>query len=195
MRHYHVWMYSTNEDIAIITHVPDEFGSVKWKLNKGISCKDWFPDDLILVLNPSRGKVLTDAIHNTCGLHVVNEKLKNILESSNSRWEFFQVGINNHKGKLLKEPYYVANLLGKVWCVNRDKSICHIDPFDDTQLCDYDKLVLDEDKISPDLDFFRLGETPRVIIIEREIAKKIILDEKCTGAHFANVETWDGFGV
>ncbi|KMQ50654.1 hypothetical protein CHISP_2505 [Chitinispirillum alkaliphilum] len=192
---YWVWMYDTNEDTAIVTHDPEGFSSMSWKLCKGVSCKDWFPENLVLELNPQRGKIITDAIHNIVGLHIVNEKLKSILETSNAEWEFFPVMIKNHKGKIMKEPYYIANLLGKIFCVDREKSICEEDSFKEGQLDLYDKLVLDQSKIPESVDFFRLGETPRVVIASDSITDKIKITEGCTGPYYCHYEDWDGFGV
>ncbi len=194
MEDYWIWLYATNEDDAIITKVPEEFESNKWKLCEGISCTDWFPHEVNFELDPNRGKVINDAIHNVLGLHIVSEKLKSILAESGADFEFFPVNIKNHKGKLLKEQYYLANLVGKLACVDRELSECEQDSFEEDQLSYYEKMVLDTDKIPEGTNIFRLAETPRLLIASDAFSDLIKIEKECTGPSFCLTEEWDGYG-
>ncbi len=194
MEDYWIWLYDTNEDDAIITKTPEKINGQDWKLCKGMSCSDWFPEEVIFELDPNRGKVLSDAIHNVLGLHIVSEKLKTILEESGTEYEFFPVRIKNHNGKLITEPFFVANLVGTISCIHREKTVCKQDSFNKDQLNYYKKMVLDPEKIPEGTQIFRLAETPRLILASDSFSDRIKIEEKCTGPSFCFTEEWDGYG-
>lgn len=60
-----------------------------------------------------------DSVPNALGLSIVAEKLQGILEaSSGARFELLEVRLRNHKKKLLPAPFFIANLLDVIACVD-----------------------------------------------------------------------------
>ncbi len=192
---YYVWYYKINEDDAIITKMPKALDGQWWQLCKGLPCKDWFPPEISFELNSSCGRVINDAIHSTfSGCHFISENLRIVLIKEGINFEAFPIKIRNHNQKLLKEPFYLLNILDFVDCVNRDESEFDIDPFDVNLIDDFEKLTLNYSEISDDHKIFRLTQSPRMIIVREDIAVQIKKELSLTGPNFMNVEDWDGYG-
>ena len=86
---YFPWENEIDDDLASISKIPSEINDDLWKLDEGISCTDWFPEDLVFELDPNSGIKLGDAIPNSLGICVVNDKLRSILEEFESSFEFY----------------------------------------------------------------------------------------------------------
>lgn len=195
MRDFYVWYYSTNSKDSIITKMPKILDGKWWQLRKGISCKDWFPADVLFSLNPSRGLVINDAIHSTfSGIHFVSEKFKQLLDGEDVNCEFLPIAIADHDNNRLPEPYYILNVIEKVKCINREESEFEIDSFDDELIETFDVLRLNHSQIPANLKLFRIADAPHMIIIRKDLAIKIKREAGLTGPTYMNVNDWDGFG-
>ena len=115
---YFSWKNETDEDIASINKIPSEINDNLWKLDEGISCRDWVPEDLTFELDSNSSIKLGDAIPNSLGICIVNDKLRSILEEFEGSFKIFPIKIKNAKSKISKKKYYIANLVGKVSCMD-----------------------------------------------------------------------------
>jgi len=89
-----------------------------YRLKEGLSLiKEW-PDNVILPvwkneqggLQLPEGTKINDCIHNSMSWLIINEKFKKILEENKAEnLEFLPVKIKDHKGKILKDEYWIAN--------------------------------------------------------------------------------------
>ncbi|MDY7230924.1 imm11 family protein [Hyalangium rubrum] len=172
---YHPWTDDESDDsYAWVNKIPKEIEPKDYTLNKGISVREWFPSEVIFDFAPHKGIMPADSIPNVLGLHIVSEKLRQLLESETSaHFEFLPVQLRNHKKKILSEAYYLANLLDVVTCVDRTHSDFTADELSKGKIRLFRKLVLDTEKIKPDAKIFRLGERPRLVIVREDLARTI----------------------
>lgn len=194
VREYYVWTYEYDEVNAVIDMTPEIINDDVWRLAKGQECSSWFPSEVEFHIDSDTGLIINDAIHTTLvGFPVISSKLRKILESTNANYEFFSIKVKDHQGEMIKQSYFVANLIDKIECVDREKSTYVDDNMFPGMIEDFEKLILDYSKIPDTAEIFRLAEKPRTILVSKELALKIKVDEKCTGPTFVYSEQWDGF--
>ncbi len=184
------WESEDDEDLEVVNKTPASLLGTKWKLTEGISCKDWMTEDVVFELDPNRGIKLSDSIPNTLNIHIVSEKLKDILDASGENIEFFPVTILNPKGKKISKPYFIANVVGSVKCMDLKSSEYRESAMDKGQMTRVSRLVLDEEKIPEGKQIFRLGEMTELLIVAEPLALKIAVDNKCTGVNMTYLEDY-----
>lgn len=160
-----------------------------WKWHTGKSIASWFPDDVTFKLSKDHGIQLPDSIPNTSSCLVVSEKLKAILASTGSPFEFFPVKIRNHKKKVVPNKYYFANLIGLLPATDKKRSDFELSAIDD-RVMHFRRLVLDESKIPKETQIFRLAELRELYIANDDLATRIVTTEKCTGISFTYMEDY-----
>ena len=188
---YYAWTrIKTDNSLGVVRKDPDVIRKKMYRLHKGISGKNWFPDDVEFELAPNNGMKLADAIPNTALIWILSEKLRTILEEkSGADFEFFPVKIRDRKGHLVKKDYFVANLLETNECVDMEKSDFIMNRIIKTQVNYFKTLVLDDKKVNPESKIFRLKEQTKLIIV-REDLKNEILNAGCTGIVFRNIDDY-----
>lgn len=186
---FYVWTKdSKDKSFAWIRRFPTELNRNKFKLGKGISCSDWFPDHPEIQVREDKGIVLADSIPNSGELLIVSEKLKTVLdEVEGADFEFFPVTILDKKGRASEKEYYVANLLSVIDCVNMVESKYVMDPLRKGQVDWFSELRLDESRIPADQLVFRLKDLTRLLIVRSELVNNI-QQADCTGIYFEPVE-------
>ena len=170
--------------------LPEELRENSWKLMLGIPVKDWFPENVIFDLSVNDGIQLTDFIPSVHQIMVVSERLKDILQATGEDFEFFPVRIRNHKKRIVEKQYYLANLIGSLECVDREKSEFFINHIRKDQIFRFQRLVLDESKIPDGKSIFRLGEQTEQIMVNEPLALKIVKEVKCNGLMFRILESF-----
>ncbi|RKG95068.1 hypothetical protein D7V97_37875 [Corallococcus sp. CA053C] len=185
---YHPWTHDDDEAFVQIDETPPEIEDKDFLLDEGRPASSWFPAEVVFDFSPVGGLKPVDSVPNTLGLYIVSEKLRSILESaSGARFEFLPVKLRNHKRKLLSEPYFVANLLDVVACVDREHSEFRMNQLITHEIRRFKRLVLDTSKLGPDTKVFRLEERPDMFIIREDLAHTII-EAGCTGMVFMPME-------
>lgn len=159
-------------------------------LREGVSVKSWFPTDTVFQLDDSHGIKLTDSIPNTLHLLIVSEKLKHALEEkSGAVIEFLPVKIRNQRGRVVQEPYFIANIVGTLECVDRERSKFDTSSIRPDQVFTFFRLALDAAKIPPDTKLFRLKEKSNLVIVREDLADDI-LRAGCDGMLFQEMEDY-----
>ncbi len=190
---YYPWVHDDEDDsLAWVEYTanfllesPDEH-----LLHEGVPVKDWLRADLVFDLSEDYGVNLSDSIPNLLGLLIVSEKLKAILEKkANAQVEFLRIRLRNQKQKLVPKPYYIANVLGSIECVNLKKSKYTRSEINPDQMHRIKKLVLDEQRIGAEANLFRLKERLRVFVAREDLGTSI-LDAKCTGMIFQDLDDY-----
>ena len=187
---YLPWTDSNDSSLARISPVlPDDLEEISWMFNgKDLSLKDAFPENVVLDLQEDRGLKLSDFIPNSHHSLIVSEKLKSILETSDSSFEFYKISIRNLKKRIEKKPYYLAHLLDSVECLDLDESDVRWSSLDSSQAARITKLVLDKSRIPEDKQIFRLAEMKGLVMVRKDLAFKIYREEECRGMLFKKVE-------
>lgn len=161
-----------------------------YQLREGIPVNSWFPGDVTFTLAEDYGIKLTDSIPNTLNRLIVSQKLKCALEEkSEADIEFLPVHIRNHKGHVVQQPYFIANLLSTVECVDRERSQFQASAIRPDQIFTFFRLALDTSKIPPDAKIFRLKEARNLIIVREDLADDI-LNSGCDGMMFLEMEAY-----
>jgi hypothetical protein len=173
------------QDSDFLMHCMDSY-----LLHEGVSVKSWFPTDSVFQLADDYGVKLTDSIPNTLHLLIVSEKLKGVLEEkSGAEIEFLPVHLRNQKGRLVPQPYFIANPLGSVECVDRERSKFRTSAIRPDQVFHFYRLALDPTRILPDAKLFRLKEKSSLIIVRQDLADDI-LRAGCDGMLFQLMESY-----
>ncbi|VAW62787.1 hypothetical protein MNBD_GAMMA11-1029, partial [hydrothermal vent metagenome] len=129
---------------------------------------------VILTLNAdSQMGVMTDhlSIDEIHGL-VFSDRLHELLGSTKvNNVQYFDFDIYDPKSNKVYENYKIANVVGLVDCVDKDKS--DLTFYDDGVIEFIDKLVLDESKIPPELKIFRLSNRSTLTVVHQSIKDAI----------------------
>jgi hypothetical protein len=191
---YYVWIGNTFADkYARVTELPEFI--VNWKrmnlLDEGVPLTDVIPPDRVFELNRASRGALGEFVPNTSRVLLVSEALKAFLEQrSGVRIEFIPATLRNQRGRMLKEPYFIANVLGKVDCMDRRKSQVTWSSIDPKIASSISSLVLDPKRIPEDARLFRLGGANGVFLVREDLADEL-LSGPSEGAFFQEL---DDFG-
>jgi hypothetical protein len=188
---YYPWCDDQDESFAWIVETPKEIDDDEWRLGEGKPAASWFPKEVTYRLEKEGGVKVGDYIKNASRLLFVSARLKEFLEknASESRIEFFPVKIRNHKGRLIDKPFFIANPIGAVACLDQEKSDFRWGAIAKDQVDRFRRLVLDESKIPRDLKLFRLAEQTNLVIVRRDLAQDIV-DNDFTGMFFMEMEDY-----
>ncbi|NOK02202.1 MULTISPECIES: DUF1629 domain-containing protein [Myxococcus] len=167
----------------------EELDGRGYLLTEGVRCEEWFPKGLVFDLSKEGGSTLTDSIPNTFGMLVVSEKLKGILEQETpaDSIEYLPIRLRTPRKKVLTTPYYIANVLGTVACMDAKKSDFSMSSIVKTQVRRFRRLALNEKKIPKDVKIFRLAEQTSLILVREDLGQRIV-DEDCLGVLFQELE-------
>jgi hypothetical protein len=173
------------KDSDFLMHCMDSY-----LLHEGVSVKHWFPTDTTFQLDDHHGIKLTDSIPNTLHLLIVSEKLKRVLEEkSGAEIEFLPVRIRNQRGRMVQEPYFIANIVGTLECVDRERSKFWCSEIRPDQVFHFYRLSLDSPKIPSDAKLFRLKEQTDLVIVREDLGKDI-LRAGCDGMIFQEMDEY-----
>jgi hypothetical protein len=147
-------------------------------LGLGESMRDNFPADASLAMNREKPKNvgLADALWNTSSLMVVSEKFKKMLESipgALKENEILSVKIINHKGRAVKDPYFIIHQLNNPPAVDESKTEGDRSSLAPDTFQFIDKMVLDATKIPKDRMIFRARQFSQVVFIRADLAEKL----------------------
>jgi hypothetical protein len=96
------------------------------------------------------------------------------------------VPVLDHREKPLEEPYFIANILSSVDCIDRTKSVLSWNSIDPEQIDTAESLVLDEGKLPTGVKLFRPLHLHSCMLIHRSLADAIQA-EGLTGFMFTEV--------
>jgi uncharacterized protein DUF1629 len=130
------------------------------------------------------GLVVPDFINNAFRFLMVSPRAKAHLEKSLQQpTEYLQFAVIDHKGRKLKEPHFVVNIVGRLDCADAKTSKGDPDSMNPGWFDYYEELHLDVKKIPAGTRIFRLGTRPCLILVHRSL-KDELETEKFTGAGF-----------
>ena len=165
---------SKDAKVAVI----DEFEGIEdpWDLKSGVQMGARFGAQAEASLDPKRGSLLTDFLHNTDRVLPISNEMRSLFESeglSEKEVEYLPFVLRNTRGRVVDEPRYcVANPLCIAACLDRDRS--SISTFrDGVRIMSITKLCLVKDQIPEDFKLFRLEEQPKYILFRSDLVKAI----------------------
>jgi hypothetical protein len=147
-----------------------------YELNKGIPRAHNFPPDVSFGFDPDHPKniALTDNLMNTDGLVVVSKNLKEFLGSKNLvNVEYLPVTILNHKNKVASRDYFIVHPIFPQDCLDAAKSGCAYSDVAPDEIMFLEMLAIDESRIDPKVQLFRVKNYYRPILIKDDLANEI----------------------
>ena len=181
---YWVWANEpTADDDAMIYGVPPVIARLGLLFNQGQLVSAPVPLIEIEQDSDSQGR-LTD--------NLIAGGLKGLLFSSRLRELLRSTGIENlqHFPTVLRNPtdgtetrdYTLTNVLGRIECIDRAKSVLKHPPGDPDHIEFIETLALDTRRIRGH-DFFRMGEVPEILLASERV-KRACEAAKITGVRF-----------
>lgn len=172
---------------------------------KGFQVSDWIsgktlkvvPSKIVAENDDDKPFKLTDLVLTNFSVFICSPKLMGGLESAGvSNIEYFPVDlINPETGEVVKD-YRAANILGRIKCLDVEKSKCRF--FDDGEIRSLKKFFLMEGKIgipagqkSP-IKMFRLDEFPFIALVEDKV-KAALEKIGVIGIQFVKPSDYVGF--
>lgn len=115
---------------------------------------------------------------------VLSARLRRTLEEAGvDNIDYYPARIHNTVTGATLDGYYVANLIGRVACLDRERSIVEPAPGIPDALLEIYEMHLDYDRIG-DLRMFRLHELPFVILVDEGV-KEALERARITGVRLS----------
>jgi hypothetical protein len=144
------------------------------RFNIGAPVKPWFDAPLEIALTGDDDGLLSDNLSSP-GLPglLVSPRFRAALEAAGvANIQYFAVNLTSRLNDGSSHPYFIANIVGLIRCVDFQRSDITLDPGPPTVVDSIDHLVLDETRIEG-MDIFRLGELAGVIVISSRVKAEI----------------------
>lgn len=166
-------------------------------LHFGESMKDNFSADASMAMNREKPKNvgLADALWNTSSLLVVSEKFKNTLDGIPGAFqdnEILSVRIINHKGRAVKDPYFIIHQLINPPAVDETNTKGRRSKLAPDTYQFVDKMVLDVGRVPKDRMLFRAKQFTEAVFIRSDLAE-ILAPLGLTGFEMREIDEheWD----
>jgi hypothetical protein len=182
------YLVVAGSDDSRTAYIEDIDGNVpdSENMDQGVSLKKAISKSNTFSLSRDGGDMLGDFVDNISGVLIISARARTMLEAEGvegKEVEYLPFTLKDKRGRPTKGEYFVANLLRKVACMDRDKSEFTQDPVSKSGVLGVSNLTVVATKVPKDVKLFRLGEFPRVIVIRSDLVKRIKA-EKLTGLRF-----------
>ena len=163
-----------DEDYATIDDHPEDLPFKSFHFRKGKPLMPKISEPLVYKFSKEKpeGRELVDLQYNTLGLFIVSENFKKILEGK-ANIEFIPIQLIDHRGNVASDTHCLANILDLRDVIDKEKSECRVDPFDDDEFTRLSNLVFDEDKLVEDIHIFKIKQMPSTVIVDDLLAEEI----------------------
>ena len=180
---YWVWTSEpTTEDTPVIRGGATLIDELDVEFDSGFAVSSRVPVIEIARDEQSQGTLTDSVIVRGAGL-LFSSRLRQVLASlSVDNIQYFPAVVRNPIDGTKTDDYQMANIIGRVSCLDRQKSIVEIEAEDDDVVSFVDVLVIDEVKANG-FDLFRLHEEPEMIIASERV-KQACEAHQITGVQF-----------
>lgn len=162
---YWIWVSEKTAADEATIYGPLDFSSTEdIVVDTGISVSARGPLADIIREEQSQGEMPDNALLRGNGGLLFSPRLRQVLENiSLDNIQYFPVRVQNTVDGTQIENHYVANIIGRLACLDWEESVLFTDPEDDTVVEFIEKLAIDEDKLRG-FDLVRMHEEPEVIV-------------------------------
>jgi hypothetical protein len=185
-----IWKYQEQPYAAVLETLSGF--EKEFRLKDGVPLQATFPEDVQYHMHADfpNDIGLVDNMQNLHRLAVTSTRLKEAIEQRSApHMEFLPIAIIDHKKRVASKDYFIVHPVGLVDCIDREQSVYRNDVIIPGNLAAVKKLVLDEARIPPDREIFRLEGFREVLIVRRDVAAA--LDEgKFTGLAWQRVQDY-----
>lgn len=172
-------------ELGIVEGVEDDWELLRgvprratWPREAAFRMDENFPDDL----------QLEDVLRTGQRVIVASRRLVELLEArAPVNNEFLPVTIFNHKGRRVREPYWIVHQVQLQPCIDEAASVFEPNAIDPNLISDVERLVVDETRVPPEVRLFRMARYPFIPLIDRSLAEEIVT-RGFSGLRFDEVE-------
>lgn len=160
-----VWVSERTADDEAMIYGPLNFSSVEdIKVDTGFTVSARGPLTDIIRGEHSQGEMPDNVLLRGNGGLLFSPRLRQVLEKiSLDNIQYFPVTVQNPVDGTQISDYQVANIIGRLACLDRDESVLVTDPDNDNIIEFIEKLAIDEDKLSG-FDLVRMHEESEIIV-------------------------------
>jgi len=192
MSDWYVWTDDEDRKFAQATSQPDFL--LNWKedylLHDGVPVSQVIPPDRVIELDKTSGTVIPDSIPNSLLLLLVSDELRGCLEKhSGAQIEFVPFTLQNQRGRKMKEPYFIANVLGRVDCMDRKKSDVDWSAIEPDSADLIRRLVLVPSQLPRKARLLRVGNVDGVFLVREDLAQELLRGPSY-GAFFQDLDDY-----
>jgi hypothetical protein len=87
--------------------------------------------------------------------------------------EYLPVKILDHKGKVASEDYVIVHPIKPQDCLDLEKSEPEYNLINEDKIDEVKRMVIDEERLDPEILLFRIKDYSKDVIIRRELAKEL----------------------
>jgi hypothetical protein len=145
-----------------------------WKLHEGIALGEEWPSDAHFDMNPNfpDDTLVPDFVKNISSFFVVSTRVKEHLESKGlDNIEFLSVTVRDLKGKAVRPPCFIVNVIGTVPLLRIDDCGVTWDEMDDTVIGSMKRFEVDPEALANAPPIFRIQSLSRHLMIRKDLAK------------------------
>lgn len=173
---YWIWANEpSDEDEAMLYGVPPVIEQRNLSFDDGILIRDKVPLIEFVRDDDSQGRLTDNLIAPGSRGLMFSSRLRAVLESVGAdNIQYFPTRIENPANSTSTEDYMLANLIGRIECIDTANSDLQMHPHHTDRIEFVDSLILDKDKIN-NLKLFRTSEHSQIIVahnVVKEICEK-----------------------
>lgn len=181
---YWIWVSEKTAADEATIYGPMDFSSVEdISVNVGVIVSAQDPLTDIIRDEHSQGKMPDSALLRGNGGLLFSPLLRQVLDSIQlDNVQYLPVRVQNLVDGTQINDYLVANIIGRVACLDWESSTLVIDPEDDPEIEYIEELAIEEEKLLG-FDLVRMHEEPEVIIASNRV--KVACEKaRITGVRF-----------
>jgi hypothetical protein len=181
---YWVWASEPTSDAeALICGTSAKVERLDLEFDTGLPLSEAAPVLQISRTPPYRGPLTESVLLSGINALLFSSRLRAALaEIPLDNVQYWPVVLHNPGDGSKTADYHVVNIVGRVACLDREKSVLETDADDAERIEFIDVLAIDEKKAAG-LDLFRLHEDPQFIIASDRV-KQTCERHRITGVHF-----------
>jgi hypothetical protein len=167
---YYILQVESDDLHCAIWDYLDEFPDIE-NPAEGIPAVGAFPDEVRFQMSHQvPGLMIADLISNALGYLMVSSRGRSFLEANaRAKIEYLRFTLLNHKARVASTDCYIANVLGTVDCVDRQRTKGDLSAVEPTEYLSISRLMLDPRRIPPDRDLFRIASQPQTLIVRDDL--------------------------
>lgn len=197
---YYIIKAVGGENGVVIAGIKSATEMKSYLFNEGVMLRDKIkPGELPLDFRYSsqfpNAQTLYDFVDNIDSILIVSPKVKEVLDGLGvENVEYIPVALRNQNGQLVRQDYFVANVLGGEEIVDLEKSEVEWGAIDDSQLSSIDKLVVNYAGVSPNSKLFRMSKRLLEFVATQEVIDAFE-QAGVTGYGKFPADGWDGLYI
>ncbi|HEX5748010.1 MAG TPA: DUF1629 domain-containing protein [Archangium sp.] len=150
---------------------PEGTNMLKYRMSQGIAMGDKYPQDAKWYMRKeSPGIKLASLLATVTNLLVVERGMKEVFERTGVPMECLPFTLYDHKKRVASTDYFIINPLGTFDCLDLEKSEII---YDEGEIVEVEKIVLDPKKLHSAPGFFRIKEDPYVRVLSHQLVDEL----------------------